>query len=206
VLSPGKLRLAYPDGKSHEMEMKKAGEVLWSKAETHAASNVGGTEFRGLVVEFRDPPRTAEAPATLARAVEQGRHVLLAPDDLRWEAGPPSLPRGAEMAVLEGDPKKTGPFTMRVRVPAGYKIAPHWHPANEHVTVMSGTLHIGMGDEFNESAAHTLPAGGFAKMPAGVHHFAWMDEPTVVQIHAVGPWAINYLNPADEPRTKAEGR
>lgn len=127
-------------------------------------------------------------------------HVLVTPQELMWGPGPTSLPSGAQAAVLEGDPKQAGLFTMRIRLPANYRIAPHWHPADEHVTVISGTFNMGMGDEFDEAKGTTLPAGSFAVMPATMHHFAWTSEETIVQLHGMGPWQINYLNPTDDPR------
>lgn len=128
------------------------------------------------------------------------QHVVMTPGDIKWEHGPPSLPAGAQFATIEGDPKQEGLFTMRLKVPANYRIPPHWHPADEHVTVLSGTLHMGAGDVLDTSKSTALPAGGFALMPARMHHFAWSSEETIIQLHGVGPWAINYLNPADDPR------
>jgi quercetin dioxygenase-like cupin family protein len=127
-------------------------------------------------------------------------HSLHRPNDIKWQDGPPSLPAGAKFAVLEGDPAKEGFFTMRVRMPDGYKIPPHTHPATEHVTVISGTFHFGMGEKFDQSATEALPAGSFGYWPAGMKHFAWAKGETVVQLHGIGPWKIEYLNPADDPR------
>lgn len=129
-------------------------------------------------------------------------HVLLTPADLTWTDGPPSLPAGSQAAVLEGDPKRAGLFTMRLKVPADYKISSHWHPADEHVTVISGTLYMGMGDTFDESKGTALSAGSFAVMPARTHHFAFTKEETVIQLHGKGPWGITYVNRADDPRKK----
>src|SRR5262245_22982071 len=127
-------------------------------------------------------------------------HAFFAPADIQWGPAPPGLPAGAKAAVLEGDPSKEGPFTIRAQMPDGYKVPPHWHPAIEHVTVISGTLHLGMGDKIDKAAAKTLPAGSFSYMPAQMHHFAWMEGETVLQIHGMGPWGITYVNPADDPR------
>ena len=128
-------------------------------------------------------------------------HAFVTPDDLQWQDGPPSLPAGAQFAIIEGDPTKDGLFTMRVQLPANYRIPAHWHPADEHVTVISGTFHMGAGDMLDVAKGQTLPAGSFALMPAQMHHFAWTTEPAVIQLHGVGPWQINYLNPTDDPRT-----
>ncbi len=126
--------------------------------------------------------------------------MIITPNDLAWKDAPPSLPPGSQIAVLEGDPSRPGPFTMRVKLPAGCRIGPHWHPADERVTVISGMLHIGTGDVLDAGHACALPPQSFSIMPAKVHHFAWTTEPTVVQAHGVGPWQIHYLNPADDPR------
>jgi quercetin dioxygenase-like cupin family protein len=122
--------------------------------------------------------------------------------DMKWIDGPPSLPKGAKLALLEGNPTQEGPFTMRLQLPDGFKIPPHWHPAVEHVTVVSGTFNLGLGDKFDTSSGRALSAGSFAFMQPGMKHFAWATGETVVQVHGIGPWKINYVNPADDPRTK----
>jgi hypothetical protein len=124
------------------------------------------------------------------------------PDKLQWQAGPPSLAPGAKVVVLEGDPTKEGVFTMRLRFPDGFEIKPHWHPAVEHVTVLSGALNLGMGDAFDKTKTKAVPAGGFAFMPPKMHHFAWAKGDTIIQLHGIGPWQVNYLDPADDPRKK----
>jgi hypothetical protein len=129
-------------------------------------------------------------------------HQTFSPDAVKWEAAPPSLPPGAQLAVLEGDPSKPGAFTMRAKLPDGYRIAPHWHPVDEHVTVLQGTFHVGMGEKFDQSAGKSLPAGSFAFMKQGVRHFAWVKGETIIQLHGTGPWGINYVNPQDDPRKK----
>lgn len=130
-----------------------------------------------------------------------GTHIMLTNADLKW-SNPEALPPGAKLAVLEGDPTQPGFFTMRVKLPANYRIPAHWHPVDEHVTVLSGTFNMGMGDKLDEKATKELPTGSFAVMPAGKHHFAWTKVETVVQLHGVGPWGINYINPNDDPRLK----
>jgi quercetin dioxygenase-like cupin family protein len=116
--------------------------------------------------------------------------------------GPASLPKGARVAMLEGNPTQEGPFTMRLQLPAGFKIPPHWHPAVEHVTVISGTFNLGMGEKFDTSSGRALTAGAFAFMQPGMRHFAWTNEETVIQVHGIGPWKITYLNSGDDPRNK----
>lgn len=127
-------------------------------------------------------------------------HVFITPSDTKWQAGPPSLPAGAQMAVIEGDPPQAGLFTLRLRLPANYRVPAHWHPADEHVTVISGTFNMGTGDVLDTTQGKGLPAGSFALMPAQMHHFAWTTEETVIQLHGLGPWQINYVNSADDPR------
>jgi quercetin dioxygenase-like cupin family protein len=127
-------------------------------------------------------------------------HALLTNEDLKWLDGPASLPAGAKVALMEGDPAKEGPFTMRLQLPDGFSIPPHWHPAVEHVTVISGTFNLGMGEKFDKSGGRALSAGAFAFMPPGMRHFAWTTGETVIQLHGSGPWKINYVNAADDPR------
>ena len=124
------------------------------------------------------------------------------PDILKWKDGPPSLPPGAKIAVLEGDPNREGPFVFRVKAPDGYRIPPHTHPKPERVTVISGTFHIGMGETFDPSKGEAMTAGAYGTWPAGMKHFVWVKGETVVQFHGDGPWKIEYVNPADDPRTR----
>ncbi len=128
--------------------------------------------------------------------------ALRRPGELKWQDGPPSLPPGAKIAVLEGDPAKPGPFVFRVKVPDGYRIPPHTHPKAERVTVVSGTFNLGMGDTFDMTKTEPLPAGTYGTWPAGMKHFVWVKGETVVQFHGDGPWAIEYVNRADDPRSK----
>ena len=138
-------------------------------------------------------------------AAEMTSHVMLTPADMKWSDGPPSLPSGTKMAVIEGDPKTANAlFTIRLKLPANYKVMPHFHPADEHITVVAGAFWMGMGDKHDPSQMKELPAGSFAVMPVGHHHFAMTKAETVVQIHAVGPWSIIYVNPTDEPRNQSK--
>jgi ChrR Cupin-like domain len=131
-------------------------------------------------------------------------HGLLTPADIKWTEAPNALPAGAKLAVLEGNPFKPGLYTMRLSMPAGYKIPPHWHGKVEHVTVISGTLNLGMGEKFDESKGKAMPAGTFGFLPPQMKHFAWASEETVIQLHGEGPWEITYVNPSDDPRKKDE--
>ena len=121
---------------------------------------------------------------------------------LVWGPAPAVFPAGAKMAVLQGDPSKNELFTVRLDMPDGYKIAPHWHPTDESVTVISGTFLIGMGDKADMSKSLTLKTGEFAIAGANMHHFAQAKGRTVVQVHAMGPFALTYVNAADDPMKK----
>lgn len=125
---------------------------------------------------------------------------ITSPENVTWKDGPPSLPAGAKVTVLEGDPGKEGFFTMRLWLPDGFKISPHFHPKVEHVTVLKGTFNFGMGEKFDQTATRAMPEGAFGFWPAGMRHFAWAKGETIIQLHGIGPWMITYLNPADDPR------
>jgi len=142
------------------------------------------------------------AAALLVVPVAQGQdHQMIRPADIKW-ADVPSLPPGAKIAVIEGKLTDAAPFTMRLRLPANYKIPAHWHPAVERVTVLSGTFHMGTGDKLDETKTMPLAAGSIAIMQPKTNHFAWTKEETVVQLHGTGPWGVTYVNAADDPRKK----
>lgn len=132
-----------------------------------------------------------------------GKHVLVKPGEMKWTGAPPSMPPGAQIAIIEGDLTKAEPFTFRLKMPPNYMIAPHTHPAVEHVTVLSGTFHMGAGDKIDRQKAVALTPGAFAAFPPGESMFAWTERETVIQVHGVGPWGIKYINPADDPRKKS---
>lgn len=147
--------------------------------------------------------QAAEAAPPVKAAVKT--HVALSPEDVGWGPCPAALPAGAQCAVVEGDPKTPDAlFALRARLPDGYTIPPHWHPADEHVVVFSGTFNMGTGETLDRDKGHPLPAGGFMVMPAGERHFAWATGETVIQVYAIGPWAINYVNAEDDPRNRAK--
>lgn len=140
----------------------------------------------------------AQQPSTPA-----GAHTVLSADTLTWGPAPPGLPAGAQVAVLDGDPGAAGEvFTLRIKMPAGYKVAPHWHPGAEHVTVLSGQLMVGMGDTFDAAKMQAMSAGAFATMPKEMRHYVHAKGPVIIQLHGVGPFAITYVNAADDPRGK----
>ena len=130
-------------------------------------------------------------------------HVLVAGPEIKWGPAPPILEKGASFAVISGDPGKPGPYVIRLQLPAGFKIAPHWHPTDENVTVISGTFALGMGDKFDAAALKDLGPGGYGLMPAEMRHFAMAKTAVVVQVHGTGPFALTYVNPADDPSKRA---
>jgi len=122
------------------------------------------------------------------------------PDQVKWGPPPPFVPPGAQLAVLEGDPgAESGDYTIRVKMPDGYKIAPHTHPNRENVTVLSGTLKVGMGDQFDAGKMMSFGAGSFAYLDPSMHHYAGTSGETIIQIHGIAPMKFNYINPADDP-------
>ncbi len=146
---------------------------------------------------------TASAAAQKPTGAES--HAIIAlPGKIAWAPAPPILPRGAELAVVEGDPSKAGSFTMRLRMPDGYRLPAHFHPVVEHVTVIQGTFRVGMGDKFDAATLSDLPTGTFAALAPGVRHFAQAKGETVIQLHGVGPWSLTYVNPADDPRKQGQ--
>ena len=144
----------------------------------------------------------ARTPSNPAAAVLKAP-IVTAPNELRWTSCSPALPPGAQCATVEGDLTAADVlFTYRVRIPDGYRIGPHFHPADEHLTVISGTFNMGHGKTFDAATLKPLPAGSFAVMPKGHAHFATATGETVIQVHAIGPWGLTYVDPADDPRTK----
>lgn len=129
------------------------------------------------------------------------QHLMVVPADLKW-GDLPSLPPGAKIAVIEGPMNEAVPFTARIKLPANYEVPAHWHPVIEHVTVISGTFNMGTGDKLDMSKTKPLSPGSVAIMQPKTNHFAWTKDETVVQIHGMGPWGINYVNPMDDPRKK----
>ena len=132
---------------------------------------------------------------------QAGAHIMVTPNDLKW-ADVPSLPPGAKIAVIEGPMSEAVPFTVRIKLPADYKVPAHWHPAVERVTVLSGTFNIGMGDKLDPQKTTALGPGSVIIMQPQTNHFAWTKEETVVQLSGTGPWGITYIDPADDPRKK----
>ena len=126
-----------------------------------------------------------------------------APAELKWMAGPPSLPGGVQMAVVSGDPSKKGSFTIHLKMPANYSVPPHWHPTDEKVTLVSGKLGYGMSDQLNRMSATPLAEGASVTMKAKEHHWVMTADGAEVEVTAMGPFMITYVNPKDDPRSKA---
>jgi quercetin dioxygenase-like cupin family protein len=151
-----------------------------------------------------DQPATADQvqPISTAPVQQAGAdHVMVNPAELKW-ADAPSLPPGVKVSLIEGQADQPVPFTLRLQFPADYQLPAHWHPAIEHVTVLSGTINMGMGDTLDKTRTTALPAGSIVIMQPHTNHFLWTAEETTVQVHGVGPIAITYVNPADDPRKK----
>jgi Domain of unknown function (DUF4437) len=144
-------------------------------------------------------PKPAGQKKTTPKAAAGSAPVIATPDSLKWGDPPPVLQSGAQLAVLSGNPNGTGPFAIRLKMPDGYKIMPHWHPTQENVTVISGEFHVGMGDKFDETGMQALPVGSYAAVPARHHHYAVAKGETVVQVNATGPFKLVYVNPTDDP-------
>lgn len=137
-----------------------------------------------------------------AQVHHESNHIMVMPKDIKWVDGPVGLPPGAKVAILSGDPSAAGMFTMRGQLPPNYKIKPHTHPADEHLTVLKGVLYMGMGETYDEKTAMAIPVGGYAVMKAGTVHYAFTRGECTLQINGIGPWGITYVNPADDPRNK----
>ena len=134
-----------------------------------------------------------------AQTASSEKHTFT-PDAIPYGPAPASLPAGGQLAVLEGNPgASSGDYTVRLKMPDGYRIAPHWHPQRENVTVISGTFKVGMGDRFDESKMGAFPAGSFAYLDPDMHHYAMASGEVVVQVHGTAPLQINYVNPNDDP-------
>jgi quercetin dioxygenase-like cupin family protein len=140
--------------------------------------------------------------AILSAGAADAPHGMYTPDAIKWGEPPPFVPKGAKVAVLYGDPSKDGLFVIRVRLPASYRVPPHSHPTDEIVTVLSGTLLVGMGDKLVPGSAKPFPANSLIVAPAKTNHFVLTKQPTVIEVTAMGPLAFNYVNPADDPSKK----
>lgn len=159
-------------------------------------------------VSEQEPAGTTERPgeteAPSMRELDKGpaKHVSHRPNEIEWRDGPGSFEKGAQFAVLEGDPAASGVFTLQLKVPDQFVINPHWHPNVERVTVLKGTFHLGSGDQIDKQSAEALVAGSYTSMPPKMVHYAIAEGETIVQLTTVGPWEINYVKPEDDPRQR----
>ncbi|MUV13434.1 cupin domain-containing protein [Noviluteimonas gilva] len=141
----------------------------------------------------------ALVPALALAQSASSSHVMVKAADTKWGEGPAFLPKGVQAAVLYGDPSKAGPFTLRLKAPAGGKIPRHWHPTDEQVTIIEGDFHLSMGDAANAHESDFAP-GDYVNLPAKMQHEASTKNGAVVQVNAMGPFEINYVDPKDDPR------
>ena len=141
-------------------------------------------------------------PAVEIRDEGPEQELIYNAGDVEWQEGPASFEPGAEFSVLEGNPGESGFFNLRIRMPGGFEIAPHWHPNVERVTVISGTFHLGHGEELDRETAEALEAGSYFSLPPEMPHYAFAEGETVIQLTSIGPWVINHINPEDDPRNR----
>src|SRR5678816_260891 len=184
-------------------EVAASGDVGYTSG-TYEATASGSTEKgKYLTVWKKQSDGAWKVKEDIFNADDAGvsptAHAMLEAASLKWGDAPPSLTKGAKLAVIAGDPSKAGPFVIRLQVPAGYKVAPHWHPGDENLTILSGTAALGMGDSFDESKMQSVGVGGYAALPAQMHHYLLAKSAATIQVHGMGPFVINYINPADDP-------
>ena len=143
----------------------------------------------------------AQSPTASTQAKAPSKASAARQPELQWGPAPAVFPAGAQMAVLAGDPGGTGEFVVRLRMPNGYRIMPHTHPTDEHVTVITGNFEVGMGETVADTGTLKLGAGGFVTAPAGHAHYATARGQSILQVNEMGPFALTYVIPADQPKT-----
>ncbi len=144
---------------------------------------------------------TAIVALPLSAAMADDGHTMLTPGDIEWSPAPPSVPEGAESALIYGNPSEAELFALRLRFPAGYHLPPHTHPRPEVVTVISGTIQFGKGPDADPDATEAFGPGSFIAFEPGTVHYVYTDEETVIQLNSTGPWALEYVNADDDPRS-----
>ena len=155
---------------------------------------------------FKASVAFASVLAVSSLAVAQHMSAPLNATDMKWEAAPNVFPRGAQLAVVSGDPFKDGLYVVRMKLPSGYKIPAHNHPTSEYVTVISGELHLGMGDKLDKSKGEAVKAGGFFSAEPRMRHYAWTTGETVIEISGMGPFDIQYVDKNDDPMKGMKGK
>jgi quercetin dioxygenase-like cupin family protein len=136
----------------------------------------------------------------------KSEHVIVYPKEIKWGPPPPVFEQNAKFTVLSGDPSQPGLYAVRIKMPAGYKIMPHWHPTDEHVTVLTGEFAVGMGEKWDKSAMKVLPPGGYVLLPAEMRHYAGAITDATIQVDGAGPFQLTYVNPADDPSKRAPAK
>jgi anti-sigma factor ChrR (cupin superfamily) len=126
--------------------------------------------------------------------------VALTPAEMKWETQGRLAASGMEQLNLVGDPAKPGPYTLRLKFPKGFKIAPHTHPDSREVTILSGTFATGYGEKFDTASLKILTAGSFYTEPANVPHYIEIEEDVVLQVTGMGPSERRFVNPLDNPK------
>lgn len=159
-----------------------------------------GAKFGSAVIAVACLSGASVAMAEMADA------ALVNSKNLRWAAAPPTLPKGAKVAVLYGNPLAKGPYVMRFMLPSRYKIPFHWHSQTEQVTVLSGALYVVNNESADNKYAHAVKSGGFLFLPAQAHQLAYTKGATVVEIHGEGPFDVQYVNPNDDPEKWAQSK
>lgn len=144
------------------------------------------------------PDAAASEPAARSGAAPPGALQFDAASVV-FRPAPPSMPKGVELAVLEGNPQAPGIFTLRLKAPPGFLLPPHTHPVDERVTVLSGSVAVGFGSRVERKSARSFGAGAFYVTPPGAPHYVFSDEGAVVQITGVGPWKVEPLAPPGKP-------
>ena len=148
-------------------------------------------------------PAVTPAAATAAtQAAAESHHTVIPGDQIKWGPAPPSLPAGAQAAPIIGSSGKEGPFVIRLKFPAGFLVPPHMHSKDESIVILSGSLSINPGEKVDEAKLKGLPPGTFFQMPAGMAHYLWSEQESVVQLHGNGPFDVKYIDPKDDPRNK----
>lgn len=147
-------------------------------------------------------PALALMHSASAPAADGMQHAMVKAGEVKWGDPPPFLPKGAQFAVLAGDPGKAGPFAIRIKMPAGYKIGRHWHPTDEQVTVIDGDFHVSMG-ESGKTHDGDFATGDYVSLPAKMQHEATTKGGATVQVNAMGPFEITYADAKDDPRKAA---
>jgi hypothetical protein len=140
----------------------------------------------------------------LGSASAMDMHKIIKASAVQWLPAPPQLPKGAQVAVVYGDPGKEGLYIILAKMPDGYAIPAHWHNQVENVTVLSGTFNVGMGGKLDKAKGEALGPGSFFSSGSKMEHFAWATGETVVQVSGMGPFDITYVDPKDDPSAVAK--